>query len=498
MALITLTAGTRARAAHVNANFAICVLTDTARTISVTHTWSASQTFTGGFTTGAAVTLGGNLLFTDATYDIGASGATRPRDFFLSRNATVGGTLAVTGNVTLSGTGNSVGTITTGVWNGTAVITTYGGTGVTSYTAGDLPYYASGTALSKLAIGTSGYVLTSSGSAPQWSSSISVNTSGSAATLTTSRTIWGQNFNGSANVTGALSSVTDIGMTGSLTGASTVSATTLTGTLSTAAQPNVTSLSSSACTVGGQTISSSANFTGSATVANGFTVSAGTTAVQALTVATTATITGNVGLGGSAAGAFIVVTLAKSVSNQTVFDIQNTNATDGYGGYIKTAANDATRYALRLDGGGGAVATFFSDGHTVLAGALSGVTTLTATGLIQTTVTTEQMRLRYDATHYLSTTLDSFANCVHNLVGAGGIEYSFKINSNAILEVFDNANGGIYARERVSLAASTTSYASLVIPSGTAPTSPASGDMWYDGTNLKFRDGGTTRTITWT
>jgi len=42
-------------------------------------------------------TLGGHLLFTDATYDIGASGATRPRDLFLSRNATIGGTVVVTG-----------------------------------------------------------------------------------------------------------------------------------------------------------------------------------------------------------------------------------------------------------------------------------------------------------------------------------------------------------------------------------------------------------------
>ena len=47
-------------------------------------------------------TIISNLIFTDATYDIGASGATRPRDFFLSRNATVGGTLAVTGVATLS------------------------------------------------------------------------------------------------------------------------------------------------------------------------------------------------------------------------------------------------------------------------------------------------------------------------------------------------------------------------------------------------------------
>lgn len=48
--------------------------------------------------------------------------------------------------------------------------TTAGGTGLTSYTAGDLLYYASGTTLSKLAIGTSGQWLGSSGTAPQWNS----------------------------------------------------------------------------------------------------------------------------------------------------------------------------------------------------------------------------------------------------------------------------------------------------------------------------------------
>jgi hypothetical protein len=48
-------------------------------------------------------TLGTNLLFTpDNTYDIGASGATRPRDLFLGRNATIGGTLGVTGTSTLA------------------------------------------------------------------------------------------------------------------------------------------------------------------------------------------------------------------------------------------------------------------------------------------------------------------------------------------------------------------------------------------------------------
>ena len=60
---------------------------------------------------------------------------------------------ATTGAVTLAGT----------------LITSNGGTGLSSYTAGDLSYYASGTALTKLAIGTAGQILTSSGTAPQWS-----------------------------------------------------------------------------------------------------------------------------------------------------------------------------------------------------------------------------------------------------------------------------------------------------------------------------------------
>lgn len=48
------------------------------------------------------------------------------------------------------------------------------------------------------------------------------------------------------------------------------------------------------------------------------------------------------------------------------------------------------------------------------------------------------------------------------------------------------------------LPASTTARSSLCIPSGTAPTIPVTGDMWFDGTNLKFRIASVTKTITWT
>ena len=48
----------------------------------------------------------------------------------------------------------------------------------------------------------------------------------------------------------------------------------------------------------------------------------------------------------------------------------------------------------------------------------------------------------------------------------------------------------------MDLAASTTAAASLRIRSGTAPSSPNDGDIWYDGTDIKMRVGGTTKTFT--
>tara|TARA_R110000868_G_scaffold20415_1_gene86409 strand:+ start:657 stop:2279 length:1623 start_codon:yes stop_codon:yes gene_type:complete len=78
-----------------------------------------------------------------------------------------GGTTGLTtsgGPITSSGTVTLAGTLTAG----------NGGTGLTTYTAGDLSYYASGTALSKLSIGAANTVLTSSGTAPQWSTGLTL------------------------------------------------------------------------------------------------------------------------------------------------------------------------------------------------------------------------------------------------------------------------------------------------------------------------------------
>jgi len=59
-------------------------------------------------------TVNSNLVFTDNSFDIGASGATRPRNLFLAGNGTVGGNLSVGGTLTLTGGVNLNGNVTVG------------------------------------------------------------------------------------------------------------------------------------------------------------------------------------------------------------------------------------------------------------------------------------------------------------------------------------------------------------------------------------------------
>lgn len=62
----------------------------------------------------------------------------------------------------------SVGTITTGVWNGTAINETHGGTNQTSYATGDILYASAANTLAKLPASTDGFVLTQASGIPSW------------------------------------------------------------------------------------------------------------------------------------------------------------------------------------------------------------------------------------------------------------------------------------------------------------------------------------------
>jgi len=130
--LITYNHATNALTLGTNGTTALTLSSAQAATFAGDVSVGGTLTLTGGITLNGNTTIGdssadtltvnstitSNLIFTDATYDIGASGATRPRDLFLSRNAVMGGTLGVTGLITASGgvsgalTGNVTGNLT--------------------------------------------------------------------------------------------------------------------------------------------------------------------------------------------------------------------------------------------------------------------------------------------------------------------------------------------------------------------------------------------------
>lgn len=118
----------------------------------------------------------------------------------------------------------TLGTISTGTWNATAISAIKGGTGQTSFTTGDILYASNSTTISKLAAGTSTYVLTSNGAgvAPSWQAAGGVGggwaTSGS--TSITTPTITGNwTLNGKeTNSLGATSSLAQVWQINTYTG----------------------------------------------------------------------------------------------------------------------------------------------------------------------------------------------------------------------------------------------------------------------------------------
>ena len=135
---------------------------------------------TGNTLTKATLTAGTGITVTNGSGSISIAAI---------NNGTVTSVDASGGTTGLSFSGGPITTSGTLALAGT-LITSNGGTGLTTYTAGDLVYYASGTALSKLGIGSSTYILTSSGTAPQWSdpAGVTVGTATNATNVATTAT----------------------------------------------------------------------------------------------------------------------------------------------------------------------------------------------------------------------------------------------------------------------------------------------------------------------
>jgi hypothetical protein len=144
--------------------------------IAVTTITFGSTGLTPSSATGGAVTVAGTLITTNGGTGLSSYTA---GDTFYYASGTAFTKLAIGASGTIK---TSTGTAPQWV---ASLNTSQGGTGVTSYTAGDITYYASGTALSKLGIGSSKTILTSSGTAPQWSASLDTSQGGTGLTTFT-------------------------------------------------------------------------------------------------------------------------------------------------------------------------------------------------------------------------------------------------------------------------------------------------------------------------
>ena len=91
--------------------------------LTLTGNLAVNGNTTLGNASGDTITLTGtvasNVLFTDNTYDIGASGATRPRSMFLGTNLTVGS--LTSGRVTFAGASGLLSDSANLTWNGTTL-----------------------------------------------------------------------------------------------------------------------------------------------------------------------------------------------------------------------------------------------------------------------------------------------------------------------------------------------------------------------------------------
>lgn len=135
----------------------------------------------GTFTLTADANFGGSFgllakYFTSVSSNAATSGVVR----FANAEGIAWRNAANSGNISLV-VDSSNNLIYNGGQIGGTLLTTFGGTGLTSYTAGDMVYYASGTAFSKLGIAVADRVVTSSGTAPQWALLVNANIDAAAA-----------------------------------------------------------------------------------------------------------------------------------------------------------------------------------------------------------------------------------------------------------------------------------------------------------------------------
>ncbi|HEY0750719.1 MAG TPA: hypothetical protein VGD26_06175, partial [Chitinophagaceae bacterium] len=155
-----------------------------------------------------------------------------------------------------------------------------------------------------------------------------------------------------------------------------------------------------------------------------------------------------------------------AIGNSALYDAEGTgNVAIGYSALGSTTGVFSGNYNIAIGRAAGYANQITTGAQNVIIGYAANVPSLTASGQL------------------------SIQNAIYGASNTG----SGVTDSTGTIGIYISA-----PTASLDIIGSTTAKASLRIRSGTAPTTPNSGDMWFDGTNLKFYDGTTTRTITWT
>lgn len=449
----------------------------------------------GGSNTSVLTTVNSNVgSFTNASITVNAKGlitaassGTAPVTSVsgtTNRITSTGGTTPVI-DISAAYVGQSsittLGTITTGIWNGTTIAIANGGTGQTTAnaafnalspmtTGGDIIYGGASGAGTRLANGTNGQVLTSAGgtSAPTWTTPTTGTVTGTG-TANTMTKFTGTSAIGNASMTDDGTTVTNtLRNVNSFTSIASNPAMFYTGSWATGT--GTTAFPHVYLQATGTTASTTLSTAGTAFGANavtGFTgnyydfMLAGVSKAK-LTSAGNATFAGTLNVSGNATMSTIGCDVITCVSGSSS-SFRQTNA-GGVAGYDFIQFNNSSTADTTTTGANLSYYLRQNGGSTIFAGKVMV--------LGETNWTNNANTNAFMAFH-----------TTNNAVGAE----RWRISSLGYL-----SNTGATGTAGLTLSGSTTTRSAMNMVAGTAPTSPIEGDMWADTTQktmIMFNDG---------